>query len=104
MITALFRKKDGVLCGFRISGHSGYSGQGSDIVCAAVSAMTMLTVNTSSEVLGDKANVVTDEADASVDFTLCAPGGASSSLIEGLKRELEALAHDYPDNIRVVAQ
>lgn len=34
-----------ILCGFQISGHSGYSEYGSDIVCAGVSALAINTVN-----------------------------------------------------------
>ncbi|MBO4501688.1 MAG: ribosomal-processing cysteine protease Prp [Clostridia bacterium] len=44
MITASFRTKNGSFCGFTVKGHSGYSEQGSDIICAAVSSMVNLTV------------------------------------------------------------
>ncbi len=45
MIKITFLKRDGVYYGFREVGHAGYDESGNDIVCAAVSAMTMLVVN-----------------------------------------------------------
>ena len=104
MITAVFYRRDGKYSGFRISGHSGYSESGSDIVCAACSAMTMLTVNTVTDILGVSADVVSDESDASVRFSLKSGSETASSLIEGLRSELTALESDYPDNVRVITQ
>ena len=45
MIKFTFFKRDGVYYGFEEQGHAGYAESGDDIVCAAVSAMTMLIVN-----------------------------------------------------------
>lgn len=46
MIKITFFKRDGVYYGFQESGHAGYAESGDDIVCSAVSAMTMLIINT----------------------------------------------------------
>lgn len=46
MIHAAFFVKNGRQAGFTVSGHSGLADPGADILCAAVSAMTMLVVNT----------------------------------------------------------
>lgn len=104
MITAVFYRRNGHYSGFRISGHSGYSESGSDIVCAACSAMTMLTVNTVTDIMGIGAEVFSDESDASVVFSLKGDSETASSLIEGLRSELTALEGDYPDNLRVITQ
>ncbi len=101
MITASFFKSNGKLVGFRISGHSGYAESGSDIVCAAVSAMTMLTVNNITESFGILSTVTAEEESATIDFKLVLEDERGCILIAGLKRELEALANDYPKNIRV---
>ena len=45
MIKFRFLKRDGVFYGFEETGHAGYAESGDDIVCAAVSAMTMLVIN-----------------------------------------------------------
>lgn len=104
MITAVFRADGDTLLGFRISGHSGYSEQGSDIVCAAVSAMVMLTVNTACDIFGAEASTETDESDASVDFSLLSESEIASSLLRGFRQELLALERDFPDHIRVITE
>ncbi len=40
----LLRDEDGALVGFRADGHTGFAERGEDIVCAAVSALTTVTV------------------------------------------------------------
>ena len=46
MIKFTFFKRDGIYYGFEEQGHAGYAESGDDIVCSAVSAMTMLILNT----------------------------------------------------------
>ncbi len=45
MTKVTFLKKNGVYYGFRETGHSGFADEGDDIVCSAISAMTMLIIN-----------------------------------------------------------
>ena len=45
MVKITFFKRDGIYYGFRETGHAGFDDAGKDIVCAAVSAMTMLVIN-----------------------------------------------------------
>ena len=45
MVKIAFFKRDGVYYGFRETGHADFDEAGKDIVCAAVSAMTMLVIN-----------------------------------------------------------
>ena len=46
MTKFIFYKCDGVYFGFREVGHTGYGEEGDDVLCAALSAMTMLIINT----------------------------------------------------------
>ena len=46
MTKVVFYKHNGVFYGFHEVGHSGYGEFGSDIICSALSAMTMLIINT----------------------------------------------------------
>jgi uncharacterized protein YsxB (DUF464 family) len=41
-----FFRKNGVFWGFRETGHTGFGEEGDDILCSALSAMTMLILNT----------------------------------------------------------
>lgn len=46
MTRIVFRRRDGIFYGFEEHGHTGYGESGEDVLCAALSAMTMLIVNT----------------------------------------------------------
>ena len=46
MTKVVFFRSGGVFYGFEESGHSGYADAGNDILCAALSAMSMLIINT----------------------------------------------------------
>ena len=45
MTTITFYKADGYFYGFEEQGHTGYGESGEDILCSALSAMTMLIIN-----------------------------------------------------------
>jgi uncharacterized protein YsxB (DUF464 family) len=46
MTKVVFYRSNGVFWGFEETGHTGYGDAGEDILCSALSAMTMLIVNT----------------------------------------------------------
>lgn len=101
MIIASFTKQNGAYTGFSICGHAGYSYAGGDIVCAAVSAMVMLVVNTVMGGFGEEARLKTVERNAEISFSLKKQSDTGSKIIACLKAELEALALEYPQNILV---
>jgi len=94
MTSSLFFEKKGRLCGFCISGHSGYASSGSDIVCAAVSAMTSLVIT-----LFDRENVdytlKTDEKNAEVNFEITFPTGFSDTVLNSFLDEMKSMANEY---------
>ena len=47
MTTVCFYKTNGIYYGFEEQGHTGFAESGEDILCSALSAMTMLLINTS---------------------------------------------------------
>lgn len=89
--------------GFTVSGHSGYATEGSDIICAAVSAMTMLVCNTITGQLKADADIRTDEKTATVSFRLKSSADKNiKAILNGLRCELEELTKEYPENINVI--
>ena len=46
MTKIVFFRSGGVFYGFEEQGHAGFADAGSDILCAAISSMTMLLINT----------------------------------------------------------
>ena len=65
-----FFTEDDRITGFSVSGHSGYAESGSDIVCAAISAVVSMAEATINDVCGAKAKVRVKEEDARVTLTL----------------------------------
>ena len=57
MIDAVFIRNGKDFSGYEISGHSDYSEQGSDIVCAAVSSAAYLTANLITDFFMIKADI-----------------------------------------------
>lgn len=61
MIRIRFLKSDGICYGFEETGHAGFAEEGNDIVCAAVSAMTMLVINIIEVALASDVKYVIDD-------------------------------------------
>ncbi|MBE6691906.1 MAG: ribosomal-processing cysteine protease Prp [Ruminococcaceae bacterium] len=104
MTTASFFKENGKFKKFSISGHSGYASEGSDIVCAAVSSMVMLTVNNITNSFSLPADVSVEEESATVTCCLKTDDERGVLLITGLYNELCNLVDDYPKYIRVIVK
>ncbi|HCT17200.1 MAG TPA: ribosomal-processing cysteine protease Prp [Ruminococcaceae bacterium] len=87
------------IVGFEISGHSGSAEAGSDIICSAVSSAAYMAANTITEIVRCKAEA--DISDGYMSFYVRSDLSDAQQILEGLKLHLEALAADYPDNIKV---
>lgn len=48
-ITIYHESKTNHICGFQTSGHAGYAESGMDIICSAVSALTITAINSIDE-------------------------------------------------------
>ena len=97
--------EDERITGFSVSGHSGYAEAGSDIVCAAVSAVVTMAEATINEVCGAKAKVRVKEEDARVTLTLpasCDEEDAVQAVLAGMLLTLCSMRDDYPDYIEVL--
>ena len=95
------------ITGFSVSGHSGYAEAGSDIVCAAVSAVVTMAEATINDVCGAKAKVRVKEDDARITLTLpasCDEEESVQAVLTGMMLTLCSLRDDYPDYIEVVME
>lgn len=100
-----FFTEDDRITGFSVSGHSGYSEAGSDIVCAAISAVVTMAEATINDVCGAKAKVRVKEADARITLTLpasCDEEDSVQAVLAGMMLTLCSLRDDYPDYIEVL--
>ena len=93
------------ITGFSVSGHSGYAEAGSDIICAAISAVVSMTEATVNDVCGAKAKVRVKEEDARVTLTLpasCDEEDTVQAVLAGMMVYLIDLRDQYPDFIEVL--
>ena len=100
-----FFTEDERITGFSVSGHSGYAEAGSDIVCAAVSAVVTMAEATINDVLGAKAKVRVKDEDARITLTLpavCEEEEAVQAVLAGLMLYLINLRDEYSDYIEVL--
>ena len=114
MTKVVFYKHKGVFYGFHEVGHAGYGEFGSDIICSALSAMTMLIINTIEVSWGVDVKFEMDEETTDITVTVkeALPEYASSDekqyaisgLFEGYFYQLMDMIEDYGDFIDVEAE
>ncbi len=61
MTKVVFFRNDGHFYGFRETGHTGYGDEGYDILCAALSSMSMLIINSINVVFAGDLDYTVDE-------------------------------------------
>ena len=96
---------DDRITGFSVSGHSGYAEAGSDIICAAVSALVTMAAATINDVCGAKAKVRVKEEDARITLMLptsCDEDDTVQAVLAGMMLTLCSMRDDYPDYIEVL--
>ena len=97
--------EDDRITGFSVSGHSGYAESGSDIICAAITAIVTMAEATINDVCGAKAKVRVKEEDARITLTLpasCDEEDSVQAVLAGMLLTLVSLRDDYPDYIEVL--
>ena len=68
MTKFVFYKRDGVYYGFRETGHTGFGEEGEDVLCAALSAMTMLLINAIEVSFASNVEYTIDDTSADITF------------------------------------
>ena len=111
MTTIVFYKTDGFYYGFEEQGHTGYAESGEDILCSALSSMTMLIINAIEVSYASSVAYTIDEE--TTDIKLIAKSAlpkyekdekkqyAVSGLIQAYYYQLMDLIEDYYDYLDV---
>ena len=111
MTTITFYKTNGIYYGFEEQGHTGFAESGEDILCSALSAMTMLIINTIEVSYASSVDYSIDEK--TTDIKLIAKSAlpkyesdskkqfASSGLIQAYFFQLMDLVEEYYDYLDV---
>jgi len=103
MTQAEFFINDGVILGVKVSGHSGYSEAGSDIVCASVSSALIMVANTITEIMKLPA-IVTVISDAGIAKIKLDEENAEKcqDILQGLRLHLRNVEDQYGQFLKVI--
>lgn len=94
MVKANFYRKNGMYCGFIISGHAGGK-YGQDIICAGVSSAVMFTVNTVTDFFAIDADVKVQENKIGLKLNNPQEDNNARALIFSLENHLKMLSEEY---------
>lgn len=95
MIIAEIKKSGEDYISFSCKGHSGYAEEGYDIICAAVSALTVNTVNAIERFTEDAFKADAFEGNVSWKFTQLPLSDSAKLLMDTLVMGLEAIQESY---------
>lgn len=100
MINITIYEEDGGLMGFECEGHADAGEQGYDIVCSAVSALSINTLNAIESLTGVSFSEDHDEEGGYLRMMLeTGKDPGSQLLMQALKLGLEQMASSYPENV-----
>ena len=114
MTKIVFFRSGGVFYGFEEQGHTGYGEEGDDILCAAVSSMTMFLINTVEVAYDSRVDYDISEGDTRI--RVCAKAAlpefesddykryAVSGIIMGYYLQLSDMLEEYGDYLDVSVQ
>lgn len=100
IIVTLFKKSDSII-GFSVEGHADFAEPGKDIVCSAVSALTFNAIDSIEKITADKMNYRALVGNISM-MLQSEPSTSAFVLLTSFRLGMEAIAEQYPDNVRVV--
>ena len=111
MTNVTFYKRDGIYYGFKETGHTGYGESGDDILCSALSAMTMLIINTVEISYASNVEYTIDEETADIELKVLSAlpeyeedekkRYAISGLLQWYFFQLNDLTEEYYDYLSV---
>jgi Predicted ribosomal protein len=111
MTKITFYKRDGIFYGFEENGHTGYGEAGDDVLCAALSSMTMLIINAIEVAYASNVEYIIDEE--TTDIKVIANGAlpeheederkrfAISGLITAYYYQINDLLEEYYEYLEV---
>ena len=91
----IFQNKYKECVGFQTEGHAEYADPGQDIVCAAVSALIITTVNSLDEFTEEKVEVGEDDGYVSIHFKTNPNTERGKLLMDSLILGLTEIEHSY---------
>ena len=111
MTKIVFFRSGGVFYGFEEQGHTGYGDAGEDVLCAAISSMTMLLINTVEVAYASRVDFTIDEETTNIRVRSRAAlpefeedelkRYAVSGMFLGYYKQIEDMLEDYYDYLEL---
>ncbi len=98
MTNITFYKAHDTYVGFRVSGHSGYAEEGSDIICAGISVLTINFINSIDSFTKDKFLLNENPDKALIEFIFKTKSGTSDESQLLFKSLVLGLSDLYEEN------
>ena len=90
----IYKNEKNECVGFRAYGHAGYAVEGEDIVCAAISILTINTMNAIEAYTNAKCSLISDDEQGVLDFQIENPTKESTLLLNTMILGLESMVND----------
>ncbi len=102
-LVSLFKTQDGRLCGYLVDGHTGYAQTGYDIVCSALSFLSITCANALESVADTKPRIQMDEKNGRLRVTLNKGQltQATDIIMQVFRQGLMDLKDTYPDYVEI---
>ncbi|MDF2541666.1 MAG: hypothetical protein K0S47_1384 [Herbinix sp.] len=95
---AIYKNAENMITGFSLSGHADYAEYGSDVVCAAVSALVINTINSIENFTSDKFRLEQDEKKGYIEFQVVSDLSSNASLLlNSLALGLHGIQEEYSE-------
>lgn len=98
----LYRGAEGRIIGYEISGHTGFAASGQDIVCAALSFLSITCANALEMVAGREPKV--KEKDGYLSVMAQGQSDKEQTILKVFELGITQLHASYPDHIRLTEQ
>ena len=90
----IYKNEKDQCVGFKAFGHAGYAEEGEDIVCAAISILTINTMNAIETFTDADISLETDEEIGFIEYKLYEPTKETSLLLDTMVLGLQTMADD----------
>ncbi|MDF2944670.1 MAG: hypothetical protein K0S01_3528 [Herbinix sp.] len=102
---SIYKNAENLITGFKLSGHADYSEYGSDVVCAAVSALAINTINSIENFTSDKFRIEQDEKNGFLEFhVISSMSNNANLLLSSLALGLQGIEDDYTNKYIKITQ
>lgn len=102
MIKIVSKKKNGLTYKLEVYGHAEFDEYGKDIVCAAVSSATSMTVNGLCEIL--KSDLETETKSGILKVYIKRPDDESEKFLKAYMLQMRNINSEFPKNIKVTEE